>query len=131
MKVCPSGWHLPAYSEWMELVNYVGSQNQYLCGGEKVNINKALAATTNWKSCTDECATGNAQESNNATGFSALPAGSYYNGYNFFGTVCFFWGSTIENNDYYYFAIGNRRADWSDAYVDDKGNGLSVRCVKD
>lgn len=131
MKVCPSGWHLPTYSEWMELVNYVGNQSQYVCGEVKENINKALASTTTWEYSSKECATGNSQISNNATGFSALPAGAYYNGYRFFGTACFFWGSTIENTDYYYFAIGNGRADWSHAYIDDKENGLSVRCMKD
>ncbi|MBO2524799.1 MAG: hypothetical protein CW341_03730 [Bacteroidetes bacterium] len=131
MKVCPSGWHLPSYPEWMELVDYLGSQNQYVCGKGKENINKALASTKGWGSCTEECATGYFKLSNNATGFSAMPAGTYNNEYRWFGTVCAFWGSTIERGDYYYFIIGNKRADWDHAYSDNKVEGLSVRCVKD
>lgn len=131
MKVCPSGWHLPSYLEWMELVDYLGSQNQYVCGKGKENINKALASTKGWGSCTEKCATGYFKLSNNATGFSALPAGSYNDEYKWFGTVCAFWGSTIEKGDYYYFIIGNKRSDWEHGYSDNKAEGLSVRCVKD
>jgi len=44
-----------------------------------------------WNNSTNTCAVGNAPSTNNATGFSALPAGSYSSN---FGANAGFWSST-------------------------------------
>ena len=129
--ICPNGWHVPSDAEWTQLTNYVGSQTQYQCNNSSSNIAKALASTTGWNSSSNTCAVGNNPISNNATGFSALPAGGYYGGYGGFGGSAFFW-SAAEYNDgyaygrglYYNYAGVNR-------YNDDKNYGFSVRCVRD
>ena len=75
--ICPDGWHVPSDAEWTELTNYVSSQSQYMCGGDTNYIAKALASEEGWYSSTDICGVGNNPDANNATGFSARPAGNY------------------------------------------------------
>ena len=129
--VCPNGWHVPSNAEWTQLTNYVGNQPQYQCNNSGDNIAKALASTTGWNSSTNTCAVGNNPSTNNATGFSALPAGSYDGSYDDFGYDALFW-SASENydNDPY-----GRFLSWGSAGVygfnDDKSYGFSVRCVRD
>ena len=131
--ICPTGWHVPSDAEWTQLTNYVGSQTQYQCNNSSSNIAKALAFTTEWGSSTNTCAVGNNPISNNATGFSALPAGAYdYGGYyGGFGYSAFFWSAT-EGSDFY--AYG-RNLYYDYAYVGrssySRNLGFSVRCVRD
>ena len=74
--ICPNGWHLPSYSEGWALINYLRSQSYYYCGSSSSNIARALAYTSYWKSSSNSCAIGNTQSANNASGFSAVPAGA-------------------------------------------------------
>ena len=139
--ICPDGWHVPSDAEWTELENYVSSQSQYVCGSSTSKIAKALASEEGWNSITDtddNCAVGNNPSANNATGFSARPAGLYpgdynggYNGgYNFFGLSAHFWSATQYNSDDAYI----RSLGYSDANVfrtnNNKDNGFLVRCVR-
>jgi len=73
--ICPIGWHVPSAAEWSDLINYVGSQPNGICDGSSANVARALAANSGWNQSSTECAPGNQLTSNNATGFSALPAG--------------------------------------------------------
>ena len=74
--ICPVGWHLPSDEEWTQLTDYVSSQSEYTCGSMNTYIAKALASTTSWNTNTDHaCVVGYDQSTNNATGFSAIPAG--------------------------------------------------------
>ena len=129
--VCPTGWHVPSDAEWTQLVNYVGSQSQYQCNGSNTKIAKALASTTGWHSYTTTCAVGNNPSTNNATGFSAFPAGGYWHGNcDYFGNYADFWSSTeYGSNDawgpcLYY---NNAGVSWNNL---DKGDGFPVRCVR-
>lgn len=94
--ICPNGWHVPSYSEWEELSNYVSSQNDFQCGSDASYIAKALAAVSGWNSNTNTCAVGNVPTDNNATGFSALPAGGFRHDGNYynFGQEASFWSTT-------------------------------------
>lgn len=130
--VCPNGWHVPSDAEWDELQNYVSSRSHYLCNGDNNNVAKALAAKTGWVSSTGTCTVGNIQVSNNATGFSALPAGHNYGGsYTNYGTAATFWSSTEAGSANAF----DRSVDYSNAVFTrsnhPKGYGFSVRCLRD
>lgn len=130
--ICPQGWHVPSDAEWTQLTDYVGSQSAYQCNGSSTNIAKALASTTGWNSYPVTCAVGNTPAANNATGFTAVPAGYYYSsGYNGFGVHAIFWSATQRNISSAY----SRYLDHNYAYVnvdaDTKYVGFSVRCLRD
>ncbi|MCR5114237.1 MAG: fibrobacter succinogenes major paralogous domain-containing protein [Bacteroidales bacterium] len=132
--VCPDGWHVPSYAEWMQLNEYCGTQSDWVCGGEAVeHIAKSLASDTLWRATNKICAIGNDLTANNASGFSAMPSG-YFTGSGFYGylDIAGFWTTTAENetssldicllSDRSYMYIN----DSSDKYI-----GYSVRCVRD
>ena len=130
--ICPDGWHVPSDSEWTQLTDYVGGQSQFICSNNTAFVAKALAATTGWYSAANTCHVGNTQSTNNATGFSALPAGNYsINGYNYSGYYAYFWSATESNVSFayyrnlFYYTAGVLRAN------DYKSIGFSVRCVRD
>jgi uncharacterized protein (TIGR02145 family) len=135
--ICPTGWHLPSTAEWLLMRDHVRGADRYFCGSDSNNTAKALASTTNWNYCTYACSVGDVVANNNATGFSAMPAGRNSD---LFNTMAFFWCSTLVqyDYDYYYYAnyfsisycqvsgpleIGSYRT--SESYR------CSVRCVRD
>lgn len=113
--LCPQGWHVPTDAEWTQLTNYVGS-----------NAGTKLKFTIGWSSGgngTDEY------------GFSALPGG-YRNPNGLFGYIGDYgwWWSATEYNNWIYNAWTRFMTyDYSSVYRDyyDKGDGISVRCLKD
>ena len=130
--VCPTGWHVPSHGEWNALISYVQSQPAYYCNGDSNNIAKALASTNYWNSTTNPCAVGNNPESNNATGFSALPAGAFAYQIVYLWNQTSFWSSTEHEDESMAMRIG------ISYYVPnislsayDKWAGFSVRCLKD
>ncbi len=132
--VCPTGWHVPSDAEWTQLINYVSGQTQYQCNNSGDKIAKALASTTGWISNTTTCAVGNNQSDNNATGFSAIPAGNFTanpQGGAFFplGYEANLWSTSAINNMAFSWGIGSGGTDMvrSSTY---KFNGKSVRCVR-
>ncbi len=129
--ICPEGWHVPSDAEWTELENYVSSQSQYVCGGDKKSIARALASEEGWlEFCDEKCVVTNNPSANNATGFSARPAGDYNGPYYYFGGNANFWSATQVDSGYAY----NRNLGYSNASVyrndDAKNSGYSVRCVR-
>ena len=129
--ICPDGWHVPSDGEWNQLTDYVSDQSEYVCDGDNTHIAKALSGKTGWNSDTTTCAIGNTLSSNNATGFGALPAGKYLNGYDSFGDRTFFW-STTESGRYsaYNHGLGSDYAIVVRNFYY-KESGFSVRCVRD
>ena len=131
--ICPIGWHVPSDAEWTLLTDYVKSQSDYVCGtNTNTIIAKSLAATTEWNTCTNTCAVGNNLSNNNATGFSALPAGIYSNiGYLYSGYYTYFWSTTDTSNSNAWY----RSLSYVDVVVHrsstNKYNGYSVRCLRD
>ena len=137
--ICPTGWHVPSDAEWTQLTDYVGSQSEYICGGDAANIAKALASESGWDNNGGVCFPGDQSVTeNNATGFSAVPAGDNYDGSTFIhtGFVTLFWSSSQYTNYtgssnsaynrglYGYFANVYR-------HINSKSNGFSVRCLRD
>lgn len=132
MRVCPKGWHLPTDAEWGKLLDYVGAQPQFCCGGQSEKIAKALADTTGWaiSRWPDSCAVGRNLVKNNTTGFSVLPAGPYDGNYSDYGGWAYFWSATSSKSNYaYYRYMAN---DWDVVNRHDyyKSYGFSVRCVR-
>lgn len=132
--ICPYGWHVPSDAEWTQLTNYVSSQSKYVCDNSSDNTNaniaKSLASATGWNGSNITCTVGNYAIENNATGFSAFPAGYYGGKYDDLGSNAYFWSTTDFADDYAY----NRTISYDKAIVyrdsSGKGNGFSVRCVR-
>ena len=115
-EACPEGWHLPTTDEFDTLFTAVGGQS---------TAAKKLKSTSGWN--------------NNGNGtddflFSALPAGIWYGQdeyYNYLGDHANFWSSIEKNSDNANYM--NLYAGYDNARMldHDKGDGMSVRCVKD
>ena len=132
--ICPEGWHLPSDEDWTQLINYVSSQNCYICDGDNNHIAKALASTTGWNSSIFTCTIGNEMSKNNATNFSAVPAGGRV-GSSFFGAddLIHFWSSTqtltsSSRSNLCYLIYDNLNLVESNSF---KSSSFSVRCLRD
>ncbi len=113
--VCPAGWHVPTQDEWNALFDVVGGKDV---------AGKMLKSMNVWPFL---------QNSEDAFGFSALPAGyrSFSGNYDKEGNDAFFWSSTEINNGeacFMYFYSNTWDAGESDR---PKDTGNSVRCLKD
>lgn len=115
-KICPEGWHVVTDTEWGNLCTMFGGKSK---------AGSSLKAVKNW-------AYSNSQ-SNNLSGFSALPAGGRgangaFGGMEYYGG----WWSTSSKDsltapywNIYYESETVKRAEYH------KNAGFSVRCVKD
>ena len=139
--ICPDGWHVPSDAEWTQLTDYVSSQSEYVCGGNYINIAKAMVSTMGWdlSSLGNPCLAGNdSPATNNATGFGALPAGygndDYTNEfiYGGLGYNTAFWTSTIAEVSYdpvYYRLFHFNLAEIIRNYDYGYQSANAVRCV--
>lgn len=130
--ICPTGWHVPSVSEWGILIGNI-RKPEYACDNDNSAVAKSLSATWGWKSSEELCAVGNLLSNNDATGFSAVPAGFIYNAaYDGMGKKCYMWSSTeYEHNS----EVSIRGILHDSPYDRDlygpKRMGISVRCLKD
>lgn len=129
--ICPNGWHLPSESEWGDLVSYLQTLTDAVCGSTNTNLAKAVASTTGWVSSTVPCAVGNEPWDNNVSGFSALPSGYYNGNYSAFASTASFWSATeVDNANAYQFGILHDAAQLNMPTTGyGKNNAMSVRCV--
>ena len=110
--ICPSGWHIPTYSEMQTLQSYVGNQATKLI---------------------DENAK-NGYTFTNTSGFTGLLAGGRYyldGSYANLTNYDFFWSSLEASSTfayYIYWAYDISSAGLTSYY---KTDGFSVRCIKD
>jgi uncharacterized protein (TIGR02145 family) len=121
LTACPSGWHLPNYTEWNNLKTYVGT-----------NPGTKLKATSGWNN-KDDGSPGNGAD---GYGFAALPggySGSTGGSFYFAGSYGSWW-SASENYDTngtaYTWSMSSSNEDVSTGYGN-KSSLLSVRCVMD
>lgn len=107
--ICPTGWHLPSYSEWNTLKTAASNtQNNLLVDGSA------------WST-----------SATNSTGFTALPAGIFQGSTGTFQAQdkTAFWSCTNNGTDkaqQLYMTSGQIKLS-----LDDKNRGNSVRCIKD
>lgn len=132
--ICPTGWHLPSYSELRDLRNFMESQAAYHCNTSDTSTAAAMASQWGWHTSSVSCAPGNNPTANNETGLTLCPAGRFSAGnYSGLDYYCYLW-STTE-----YTAGKPRivRLAYNDAefstgwYANNKRLGYSVRCVRD
>lgn len=131
--ICPTGWHVPTWAEYLQLTDYVNSQPIFCCYGESGKISKALASSEGWASVDrpdSECCIGNAPARNNWTRFSLMPAGHYLSEYRESGMEATIWSATDFGSMVHVL--------WLDAASDEIGEtlclremGCSVRCLRD
>jgi uncharacterized protein (TIGR02145 family) len=105
--ICPSGWHLPSESEWMEL---------------GATENWELMAVSGWPS---------RENGQDKRRFSALPGGSYNGSFHDMGDHAYWWSTKeydASNADYWEVAT-NRSS--PTVYSETKNLALNVRCIQD
>lgn len=132
--ICPKGWHVPTNAEWTELTAYVS--NNYACDGNSANNSKALATDAPyWNTvggASSSCAIKyNPTTTNNATGFSAVPAGNWANNFRNSGDHAYFWSSTTSYNNESHSRTLNGSYESVHSTNDYKDFAFSVRCIKD
>lgn len=117
--VCPSGWHLPSEDEFKTLFTAVDGWSYGSYVGKKL---KSTSGWSDWEYYGVKSGNGS-----NDYSFSALPAGFRNDNdeYKCEGEAARFWSST---QDYVYLTNVGDNSGLSIAH---KGNGFSVRCVKD
>jgi uncharacterized protein (TIGR02145 family) len=114
--LCPSGWHIPTYSEFQTLKTTVGSDGNAL---KEIGQGSGAGAGTN------------------TSGFSALLAGFRYivdYFYYYLGEYAYFWSSTeyeAYTSDAWYISLYHTTSTLYDWVNNDKKYGFSVRCLKD
>jgi uncharacterized protein (TIGR02145 family) len=122
MKVCPTGWHLPSFSDWNKLIDLAESGKTSLISNAGKGGNR-LKSRTEW---------GNVSTEFDGLGFSALPAGYYITeGFDKAGYHTNFWTSTTKETTHAYsMYLENGKSGASIDYYT-KNNGYSVRCILD
>jgi uncharacterized protein (TIGR02145 family) len=117
--VCPQGWHIPEWDEWLILFSHLG----YLetAGGKLKEI-----GTNHWPAPNDRAT--------DEIGFTALPGGFREGDGNFFniGKAGYWWSATEHDAFrpralYLYYGYNYIR----EFFAWDKRSGFSVRCVRD
>ena len=143
-KIAPEGWKVPTDADWTELENYLIA-NGYNWDGSipegdppfdwsHNKIGKAMASSGGeWGTSATVGHVGNDQESNNSSGFSALPGGYRFSYGNFddVGSSGRWWSATESNASFAWDRYLNRDTEYLDGNYRYKGLGLSVRLLRD
>jgi uncharacterized protein (TIGR02145 family) len=135
-KLAPTGWHVPADSEWDTLQNYLIANGYNWDGTTTDNkIAKSLAAMADWKASSAALGViGNDLTLNNKSGFSAVPAGLRLNyaAFNNKGFMSCWWSATaMEGMPFAYYRYLSNGYDYLERVEYFENSGLSVRLVKD
>lgn len=116
--VCPDGWHLPSFTEWIELSAYLGGST--IAGGKMKEIGSA-----HWNSPN----TG----ADNSSGFTALPGGGRKSDdgtFHSLGSYGGWWSTHVDGNSIIYNFLSYKNSEIIFLGCK-KSNGYSVRCIKD
>lgn len=133
MLACPAGWHLPTTEEWIIMEQ---SQTTMDVSGTEVgwygDFAGKLVGGNDWDASTESNAPGDySYVDRNASGFSAVPAGYWWEvSYQGVGTRTDFWTSSEVGNFHWVHFLSTNESGVS-RYTDIGSVGNSVRCVKD
>lgn len=131
-KLCPEGWHVPSYDDWVVLTNYL-IDNGYGYEGSGIDIGKSLASQSGWAIDPTPGNVGNEQSSNNSSGFSAYPSGmrSFTGLFSDTGYGVAWWSDTGAGTNLGW--VWGLEYDINSFFGDPTRtqNGFSVRCLKD
>lgn len=114
--ICPDGWHVPSDGDWMELFDLFGGID--IAGGALKE-----EGTAHW----------NAPNlgATNSSGFTGLPAGSYFNGiFEGLGVGVHFWSSTEHDGGDASLPTLHKDETSVTLLVESKNSYISVRCLK-
>jgi uncharacterized protein (TIGR02145 family) len=114
--LCPTGWHVPAESEWQTLSTYLGGGS---IAGEMIKE----PGTVHWN---------NPNDASNGTSFTALPGGERSPDTNFFGlgaSGTWYAATEVTSLSAWSHTLQNMYANLSSSGVS-KNYGASVRCIK-
>ena len=121
-KLCPTGWHVASDKEWTTLMVYLGG---YAIAGGKLKD----ADTTYWGSPN--------KGATNESGFTAIPGGWRNDNGAFSLFLCYWWTSSTYSRytdvpgEPRFYVIFRQQISIKKNHFLTKGNGLSVRCIKD
>lgn len=124
-KLCPTDWRVPTRSDWEMLERQLQTQEE--------NIAKALASQDGWMRNHQVGTIGYKPETNNSSGFKALPAGSYRGKdgkFRLMGSSAFFWTKTTVGERYTYVPFLNSARDSISHPSVIQTGAHSVRCIK-
>jgi len=124
--LCPSGWHVPADSEWMVLEMTLGMSDSLvgLTGWRGTDQGTQIKSTYSWN---------NGGNGTNTSGFNAPPGGSRYsyNGGCYHAGDLGEWWSSSEDGTQGWFRTLSKEKENIRRNLAFKGFGFSVRCIVD
>lgn len=116
-KLCPLGWHVPTFDDWIDLNSYIS----HFMGGDGQSGGKMKeTGTTHWLSP-------NTGATNEST-FTALPAGIMGREFSNINTGCGFWIPAMSMPTVFTLSYNS---DSFEPWTYPGFSGFSVRCVKD
>lgn len=132
LNVCPVGWDVPTDAEWTILTDFL-EDSGFGYGGSGADIGKSMASTFGWTSSGTAGQVGNDQGTNNSSGFSGLPGGLRSPDGSFFeiGLVGYWWSSTEDSTADAWLRLLLYNSGNVSRSFNDKGFGISVRCLRD
>lgn len=126
--IAPEGWHVPTDEDWKELEMFLGmSQSEADESGDRGTDEGGQLKETG----TSHWSTPN-MGATNESGFTALPGG-YISIDNFYelGDYGYFWSSSEGGSNSAWFRVLSYISSVINRSDYDRGDGFSVRCVKD
>ena len=136
--ICPLGWHLPSDTEWDAMLEAAGVVQR--TGSSSAAVGSGAGKTVTscyWKASNYATRAGNYNYvERNSSGFSAFPAGTFNETYNYYpglGDNAFFWTITQDTSNNKNAVRYYIKYDWEGVKrdVNKKLLGGSIRCVRD
>ena len=114
---------MPTDSEWTILANYLGGDS--IAGGQMKSTGNFDAGTGLWYLPN--------RDATNISGFSGVPTGPRDNdgAYYLFGYLCYWWSSSEANSAIAWHRALHYNIGSMSRWVHYKGDGDSVRCLRD